>query len=164
MVPEKKGDQREWDEVFSSIDSRTPIGFPEEQGCGNSDKSDLVEIHAHIQSAFKKYFSLLPTKADIQDMFLKLETAHKADMQEIKAGLHSPTNRLDQVEVIVPSVKSAIAELQAAVVTQLAAIQTLFTYLEDLEDRGRRNNIRIRGLPEKIIESKLKIIAVEVFN
>lgn len=131
--------EKERDEVLSSTDSRTPIRSPEEQDFGNSGESDLEEINADIPSAFKKHFSLLPT--DLQNMFYNHRAAHKADMQGIKAGLHSLTNRLDQAKVIVQPVKLAITELQAAVVTQQATSQGLYTYVEDLDDREHRNNI-----------------------
>lgn len=97
-------------------------------------------------------------------MFSKLEIAHKADMQEIKAGLQSLTNRLDEVETIVPPIKTAITELQTAVAAQKTTIQALNTHLEDLEDRGRRNNIRILGLPEATADCDLRATIVGVFN
>lgn len=116
-------------------DSRTSIKPPAEQNCGDSGdrgESGPEEANVDIPCAFKKYFSLLPTKADLQGMFSKMEVVHKADMQEIKAGLQ---NRLDQVEVMVPPVRLAIAELQTAVATQQSIIQALYKNVKDIEKK-----------------------------
>lgn len=83
--------------------------------------------------AFKRYFSLLLTKVDIQSMFTRLETAHKADMKDVKAGLHYLTDRL---ESIVQPAQTAIMKLQYVVTEQQYAIQSLYKHVEDLEDRG----------------------------
>lgn len=65
---------------------------------GNSDLEE--EEKADMPRVLKRFFSLLPTKVDIQSMFTKLEDAHKVDMQDIKPCLHFLTDRLDAVEQV----------------------------------------------------------------
>ncbi|CAL9691562.1 unnamed protein product [Knipowitschia caucasica] len=77
--------------------------------------------------------SLFPLNATLDDVSKKLD-AYEPRLTDMEAGLSDHSDRLDHLERRVGILEKEKSELQAKT--------------EDLENRSRRNNLRIIGLPE----------------
>lgn len=74
------------------------------------------------------------------------------------------THRLDTVERDGARRGTAIAQLQETSSRFTTHLIHINRHLEDLDNRGRRNNIRVRGLPETILPDKLDGAVRSIFN
>lgn len=91
---------------------------------------------------------VMPTKNDIAEMFARLETFIRAETDAIRGDMGHILRRVEEAELAVESQRSEIGTLRS----QLEEIQReqrdLRYKLEDQENRSRRKNLRIRGIPE----------------
>lgn len=56
------------------------------------------------------------------------------------------------------------SQLQKHASAHTQALRETLRHLEDLDNRGRRNNIRVRGLPEAEGQEDLQLILEAIFN
>lgn len=106
----------------------------------------------------------LPTKADIEGLILRIEEAHSRDIQEVRADLHTLTDRVDSGEATISSLTHRIAALERSQEPQAATAIDLQLHLEDLEDRSRHNNLRLRGIPEATGSEDLAATVTAIFQ
>lgn len=85
-------------------------------------------------------------------------------MAELKESLSSFTQQMDKVETAVTSQGLVIQQLQTVVEMQQDHIRDLWHQQDDLEDCHRRNNIRLRGLPEATATEDLRPQVLGIFN
>lgn len=101
-----------------------------------------------VSDDIREILQALPTKSDIEALILRIEEAHSRDIQEVRGDLHALTNRVDSGEATISSLTHRIEALERSQVSQMDTAIDLQLHLEDLEDRSRSNNLRLRGLPE----------------
>lgn len=89
----------------------------------------------------------LPTKADIESLIGRLEEQHHKDLKEVKWDMQSISTWLTTVESSLATHEKQVAALEFLQDTHLNAGVTLQLHMEDM-DRGWRNNLWVRGLPE----------------
>ena len=111
------------------------LGLSEER-----DPLDDMDIRRHIWA--------LPTKADLERFADRVEKALKEDVAQLKADTNHLGNRVEALEQKLEDVLPVIAQLQEKCSAQDHQIEALLCHLDDIENRSRRANIRIRGLPE----------------
>lgn len=87
-----------------------------------------------------------------------MEDSHKRDMAELQKSLHSFHDRVEAVEQTIPSVITGLSEAQTALIDHHSQLQALWSHIDDMEDRHRRNNIRLRGIPEEIGQEELILL------
>lgn len=105
----------------------------------------------------------MPTKLDMKIMFAALENSLKAEMAIIHKDLGCMLMRVEDVGKKMDSHTNMIKELKEEIKTQ--KINQEQTYrLEDQENRDRRKNLRIPGLPEPTQTENLIEIIRKVFN
>lgn len=92
-----------------------------------------------------------------------MEEAHAQDIQEIKAELHALSDRVDSGEGSISSLTQRVSASERSQESQAATAVDLQLHLEDLEDRSRRNNLRLRGLPEATGAEDLEATVVAIF-
>lgn len=114
------------------------------------------DLHTILQS--------LPTKSDIEGLILRIEGEHNRDIQEVRADLHTLTDRVDSGEATISSLTHRIAALERSQESQAATAVDLQLPLEDLEDRSRSNNLRLRGLPEATGAEDLAATVTAIFQ
>ncbi|XP_056387176.1 uncharacterized protein LOC130282688 isoform X2 [Hyla sarda] len=81
----------------------------------------------------------------------------------MRRDLQHVSGRVD-LEEAHDSTRSYIANLHEAVSAQSAFLGDLHSHVEDLDNRGRRNNIRVRGLPEATRDEDLHATLEAIFN
>lgn len=97
-------------------------------------------------------------------MFHSLERSIKKEIAAVRTDMSHILARVEETEQRQETNEHAITELQDTV-KQLALAHRANLYkLEDLENRSRRNNLRIRGLPEATRDSDLEATIRGVLN
>lgn len=103
-------------------------------------------------------------KKELAGMFHNLEKSIKKEITAVRTDMSHILVRVEETEQRQDTQALAIKEMQDTV-TQLAIAQRASLYkLEDLENRNRRNNIRVRGLPEATGDSDLEPSIRGIFN
>lgn len=103
----------------------------------------------------KKYVQLLHTKGDKEAMLHKME-----DSQKNEYG-RSPFQHTEFSCLLRGCGKRCITNLsvqenhQKAIADHNAQVPSLWSHIDDLEDRHHQNNIHIRGMPEVIQQEDL---------
>ncbi|KAJ7992795.1 hypothetical protein DPEC_G00282400 [Dallia pectoralis] len=91
-------------------------------------------------------FILVPELRDLRTEFQKTNATVKEISSELEIVAKSTKRTQDRVD----SVQAAAREDRRAVLELRTQLDQLTTKLTDLEDRGRRNNVRLVGLPEAV--------------
>lgn len=105
----------------------------------------------------------LPTKTEIQDMFTKLEHSIKAEILNVRTDMGHLLKRVEEVEEVAEQQVQEISALKKQLKTLQLDQRELLYKLEEQENQNRRQNLRIRSLPEQRGED-LTIVMKEVFN
>ncbi|CAH2307038.1 Hypothetical predicted protein [Pelobates cultripes] len=90
----------------------------------------------------------LPTRADLTQATTADQTSIKVDLQLMRADMQGMADRMAQIEADHDSLTAAQAAHAASHSRQTAQMHAMARYIEDLNDRGCRQNLRIRGLQE----------------
>lgn len=90
----------------------------------------------------------LPTKEDFRGMAANMEAALKKEMQVVRGDIHGLQTRQEVVEVTVGVANERVKRLENALHDAELQMCKLRLLLEKKDDKGRRLNLRIKGLPE----------------
>lgn len=106
----------------------------------------------------------LPTKADIETLIGKVEAAHRKEIRAVKQEVHSLSDRLTVGEASVSEIDRRVSVLESQHRAQAEAAIGLQLHMEEMEDRSRRNNLRLRGLPEATGPADLADTVADIFR
>lgn len=106
----------------------------------------------------------LPTKQDMAEMMSHLEGMIKGELKATRRDIQNVLQRVEESEAHLNEHKKAILDLRARAESDWLEMRNIRYRLEDQENRSRRNNLRIRGLPESVKTSDLEKMLCEVFN
>lgn len=91
----------------------------------------------------------IPTKGEMLEMFLRLENSIKADINTLRVDLGNLLARVELSEDKIDKQAQELCDLKEQVkITHQNQMKLLYR-LEDQENRNRRQNLRIRLVPEK---------------
>lgn len=124
------------------------------------------------EDGLRAFFQAIPTYQDMEELFnkkledqaVKLGQLVKEQMIPIQEALLSLTQKMDVLEQQGVQAQKQIAELRETTKIHQCNLMDVQLQLLDLENRGRRRNIRIRGLPENITQEALKDQITAIFN
>lgn len=91
---------------------------------------------------------VMPTKNEIAEMFARLETFIRAETEAIRGDMGHILRRVEEAEMVAESQKTEMGNLRSQIEEMQREQRDLRYKLEDQENRSRRKNLRIRGLPE----------------
>lgn len=106
----------------------------------------------------------LPMKADIEALILRIEEAHSRDITEVRSDLHSLTERVDTEEAAISTLELRVSALEHSQTSQATLAGEMQLHLEEMEDRSRRNNLRLQGLPEATGTEDLPATVTAIFH
>uniref|UniRef100_A0A803J6A6 L1 transposable element RRM domain-containing protein n=1 Tax=Xenopus tropicalis TaxID=8364 RepID=A0A803J6A6_XENTR len=110
------------------------------------------------------YLANLPSKADIKEMLQEVTATLKEEILDIKRDMISLSTRADDIEAN----QSKLTANQKAIYTHIQQQDRLILELqrqtEDQENRSRRNNIRVRGIPETVQNEEIHAVLLQIFN
>lgn len=118
----------------------TPDHSREELLAENTLEASRIDEHRHD--------SQLPSKSNLSEMLKALETSIKAEITMLRSDLGNLLTRVEGAEDKLDKQEREISELKEQLKTiQQNQIKTCYR-LEDQENRDRRQNLRLRGVPE----------------
>ncbi|CAH2322158.1 Hypothetical predicted protein [Pelobates cultripes] len=97
----------------------------------------------------------LATKQDIADLLMEMRRMHAADINLIKTEMQAMTARTRATEEDILDLQREVREIKDTCYHMQAAQSTLITRLDQTEDRNRRANLKLRGIPDTIDSSEL---------
>lgn len=106
----------------------------------------------------------LPTKSDLALMRSGLEKVIKKELSAVRTDLAQVLERVEETEQRLDRHANAIRDLKSSTRNLYIAHRMALYKLEDQENRNRRNNIRIRGLPEATRDDDLAASVRGIFN
>ncbi|CAH2300845.1 Hypothetical predicted protein [Pelobates cultripes] len=129
--------------------SKMAPASPSSESAGESlaedtQASDLARIRAERTQISAKMLS----KADTGSLVQELRAVLREKLAGLRADLTALEQRVDEMETSAHGCEEQHRAAEVAVTRQGNMLLTLRRQVEDLENRSRRNNIRIRGLPE----------------
>lgn len=101
-----------------------------------------------MEEDLRNMLRALPTRADIEALILRKEEAHSKNIQEVKADLHNVENRVSSGENRLSALEDKVQALEQLQQVHTLKAQEMQLHLEEMEDRSRRNILRLRGIPE----------------
>ncbi|CAH2283843.1 Hypothetical predicted protein [Pelobates cultripes] len=130
---------------------------PDSAGHGSSTADDLTLTKRDLQAL------LLDATTDI-----KAHTAVELDrpLQALKSDIEALSRRTDQTEARLTTLADTSRSHSQDITYLHRKIASLEEDLEDLNNRSRRNNIRVRGLPESVSvpPDRLQTTLVDLFR
>ncbi|OCT96131.1 hypothetical protein XELAEV_18013814mg, partial [Xenopus laevis] len=130
-----EGDQAQQGPKMAPRRARSPV----EDSDNESVSSEQVSL-THLKS--------LPTKADLADMIAQFKHTLKEEIGDLRSELSSLHTRVTDIDQRNELVETTVEALTTANSHHIKTISALQRRLDDIDNRGRRNNLRIRGLPE----------------
>ncbi|KAK7912984.1 hypothetical protein WMY93_013195 [Mugilogobius chulae] len=122
-------------------------GQLEEENCQKNDNQDTKSADG------ASYQELQLTRADMEEMLQKLEqrivSTLSAQLSADRAVLDRHDQTIQQIETSMNDMQSRLLELESTCTLLKKDNEALKRKTDDLENRSRRNNIRVIGLPEK---------------
>eukprot|EP00079_Xenopus_tropicalis_P011528 XP_002937454.3 PREDICTED: vomeronasal type-2 receptor 26-like [Xenopus tropicalis] len=107
---------------------------------------------------------LLPTKHDFITFAEQIKTLLREEVADIKIELAPLHSRTAEIETGGEAVDTTIKSLLNVTEVQSKAIHLLTRRIDDLHNRGRGCNLRIRGLPETVDNSTLRIEPINIWH
>lgn len=104
----------------------------------------------------------LKSKLDFQ--VLRLEQMFKAEIRPIQEAVEKLAQKTTILEEELVATQVHLGKVDASTSVIQSQMLRLALKVNDLENRGRRNNIRIRGLPESVGAEALKNTITSIFN
>ncbi|CAH2302470.1 Hypothetical predicted protein [Pelobates cultripes] len=111
------------------------------------DFSPVDALHS-IRAELSRIGSSMLTKADTGALVREIREAVREDLQGLRTDLMALTERVDTVEAEARICCQQHRAAETAATRQGNMLLSLRRQVEDLENRSRRHNVRIRGLPE----------------
>ncbi|CAH2255102.1 Hypothetical predicted protein [Pelobates cultripes] len=120
-----------------------------EKSPASSVPASPAPSHSSTEGAdIKTILTQLPSKLDLEEMFSKMERSFGAKLQSLHEEVSHIGNRVQTLEEEGETTALQMHNIQTLQQTQNEALIFLQRKIEDLGNRGRRNNLRIGGIPE----------------
>lgn len=101
---------------------------------------------------------------DLEKVASDIKSTVTAAIADLKSDMQAIAHRIDTVEQTTVTHAAAIRQVQSAYDSQLSQMFELHRHVEDLDNRGRRHNIRVRGIPESIDPNSIQQTLCTLFN
>lgn len=104
------------------------------------------------------------TYADMSGLAADIESTFSAAITDLKSNLLVLTEKLAAVETNGKHRDKRLNRLENAALSHSSHLIEINRHLEDLDNRGRRSNIRVRGIPESVDTAQIIPALQRVFN
>ncbi|CAH2315100.1 Hypothetical predicted protein [Pelobates cultripes] len=119
---------------------------------------------ANISADIRALTAAMVTKEDLRALSENLHSAIRAEVTEMKADITTHSGR---IQVVGSSSQALTAQVEAAnlaIARQGNMLLAIRRQTEDLDNRGHRSNIRVRGLPEPDGEENVEATLLALFQ
>lgn len=90
----------------------------------------------------------MPTKEDFRQLIEDVKSTCRAEIQALQTNFKHLSDRVEMAEEEIQETKIAVHHTQLQGADYRMMLRDMQHHVEDLDNRGQRNNIHIRGLPE----------------
>lgn len=139
-------------------------GFPPDLRPSHSESFYCLSHTLGGDAELRSILMALPTKTDIAALIATVEATHRKEMQAVRAEVNTLTTRMEVGENSLAALERRVIVVEGKQDAQTEALQEQALRLEEMEDRSRRNNLRLRGLPEATGPEDLEDTAVAIFR
>lgn len=129
-----------------------------EAGAISSSNTGAVILTPHSQPSLQDLHSVA------MDIKNSLTAALTAAITELKIDIQAIAGRVQEVEKTTTTHSTVIRRTCQVLDTHTLQLRDLNRHVEDLDKRGRRHNLRVRGLPESIEADRLMAEVTCFFN
>ncbi|CAH2315941.1 Hypothetical predicted protein [Pelobates cultripes] len=136
--------QREEEAASQELDS-----FPSTPARMSPVPSNMSESQLPQEGEWKAILPNLLTKADFEALSDRLGRVVREEVAQLRADLANMEARMSVAESETRSLRTDLEQTNLAVANQEADTANLTTWIDDLDNRGRRLNLRIRGMREE---------------
>lgn len=105
-----------------------------------------------------------PTLQDLRAVANDIKDTFTAAMTDLRQELQAMAGRMQDVEQKTNVHNSVLRKVTATVSTHTMQLRDIQRHVEDLENRGRRHNLRVRGLPESVDNTQLNATVSAIFS
>ncbi|CAH2319313.1 Hypothetical predicted protein [Pelobates cultripes] len=133
----------------------SPTGTTPESG-----ETTLADISAEIRALAAN----MVTKDDLRGLSETLYAAIHTEVTALRADLVAQDSRLQHLENTTQAHTAEAEASNLAITRQGNMLLTLRRHTEDLDNRGRRSNIRVRGIPESAGEEDVEALLRALFR
>lgn len=127
-------------------------------GTDTSPDNGAVILTPHSHPSLHDLHSVA---ADIKNT---LTAALTAAITDLRIDIQSIAGRVQEVEKTTTTHSTVLRRTCQVLDTHTLQLRDLNRHIEDLDNRGRRHNLRVRGLPEAIEADRLHIEVTRLFN
>lgn len=104
------------------------------------------------------------TKADLSRMTEDIKASIAAAVDDIREDLRTLTGKVTELKEKEVKTTGAIRQLDKVAWAHNRHLLEMSRHMEDLDNRGRRQNIRVRGVPESIEPIQIDAALTAIFN
>ncbi|CAH2299329.1 Hypothetical predicted protein [Pelobates cultripes] len=101
-----------------------------------------------IEGTLRELTTAIATKADLQAITATIQETLRTEVAGLRTELAAHAGRIAALEEADTALTARVASTDIAVARQGEMLLTMRRHLEDVDNRGRRCNIRVRGVPE----------------
>lgn len=101
-------------QAYSPIPSPEPFNLMETPAVTQPDMAGPSQSQTKLDADFRAMLQALPMRSDIEALILRIEEAHRRDIQEVKTELHTITDRLSTRENLITSLETWVLALEQA--------------------------------------------------
>ncbi|CAH2284469.1 Hypothetical predicted protein [Pelobates cultripes] len=117
-----------------------------------------------IESTLRDLAAAMVMKTDLQANTTAIQETLRTEIAGIRTELATQAGRITVVEEANAALTTRMAATDTAVARQGEMLLSMRRHLEDVDNRGRRCNIRIRGVPETEGSENVIEILMELFR
>lgn len=126
----------------------------------------------NLESELRSMMKTLPSKQEIEASLStkfdkhtdRIEKKIQKEMLSMREVLTKLTDKVKVMESEMKTTQQKIYNWETSFVTLHRQFLELTLQVNDLDNRGRRNNIRVRGLPESVGNSDLRQVVSNILN
>lgn len=116
----------------------------------DSDYADeLKEVEEDDDSESTKGTELNPSNADVLQTIKEMDKRVTSKIDDVMSAVKEVKERVKEAEERISGAEDEIVQLSARANSLESQVKKLTEKVDDMENRNRRNNLRLVGLPEK---------------
>lgn len=155
-------------EIFRTLRSGDHEASQTPQASGPTSPSHSSDYQLEDGDTRSHRFSPAVNLSDLQkvasDITHNITGTLKAAILDLKMDIQAVAARISDVEQTTQLHTAAIRQVQHTYDAQLSYLYDLHRQVEDLDNRGRRHNVRVRGVPEGMEAGSLPQVICAIFN
>lgn len=112
----------------------------------------------------KRLLRNVATKEDVDSIALRVEKSLRKEVDNVQQQVATLDNRMGEFDSFKEDCTRNFSELRNSQASFQRQVLELQLQQDDTENRSRRNNVKVRGIPESIATSALKDTLTDIFN